>query len=243
LTSLQATLNYGGFEMSVFSRYIQPYVEKAKPLVIDSGVVRAKNQYRLYLSTGEVITCTVLSPNAQITPKDVAFTRSDYEIGLSCATSGEILGEEYQLLGTTDGFVVRENVGASFDGKSINSVLRLPFTSLKLPANKKRFRKLVIEIDTPQLTTLHFKELFDYADGYYAAGSNDYTQAFGGGGQWNTSEWDTFQWSLPIQTQAEANISGVGRNMSLLIWHESALDESFNLQGILIHYSVLGMTR
>jgi hypothetical protein len=214
-----------------------------KSSVIDSRVVQAKNQYRLYASNGVVMTCTILSPNPQITPIDVAFTRSFYETAIACCGGGEILGEEYLFFGTTDGYVMREDVGASFDGDPIPSVLRLPFTSLKSPSNKKRFRKLVIELDAPQLTTISFKELFDYADGNYAAGINQTAEAYGGGGQWNVSEWDTFQWSLPVQTQAEANIAGVGRNMALLIWHESALDEAFTMQGLLLHYSILGMTR
>lgn len=243
LTSLQATLNFGGFEMSVFSRYVKPYLDQMTPAVIDSRVVRSKNQYRLYASNGIVLTCTVMSPNPIITPQDVAFTRSYYGLNIACVGGGEVNGEDVYLFGTDDGWVMREDVGASFDGVAIPSVLRTPFWSFKSPSNKKRFRKLIIEIDTPQQTDIYFRELFDYADGNYQPSINMATTAYGGGGQWNVDGWDTFQWSLPVQTQAEQNISGVGRNMSLLLWHESALDEAFSLKGLIIHYSILGLAR
>lgn len=243
LTSLQATLNFGSFEMSVFSRYVKPYLDALIDSVIGSHTVRSKNQYRLYSSSGVVMTTTLLTPNPQITPKDVSITRSDYGVTIHTVGEGTIDGEDYLFFGTDDGFVMREDVGTSFDGEVIPSVLRIPFVSLKSPSRKKRFRKLILEIDAPQETTIYFRQLFDYADGTYNGSINYSTVARGGGGQWNLDEWDTFRWSLPVQTQAEANIDGVGRNMSLLIWHESAGDAPFFMQGIVLHYSPLGLSR
>lgn len=243
LSSLQATLNFGSFEMSILSRYVQPYLQGLLGSVVGSRVVRTKNQYRLYFSTGIVLTVTVLTPNAQITPADVSITRSDYETTISCLGGGEIDGEEYLLFGTSDGYVMREDVGTSFNGAAIYSIMRTPFWSIKAPSNKKRFRKLTLEMDAPQETTINFKQIFDYSDGNYASSVNQSAVAEGGGGEWDNDNWDQFYWSLPVQTQAEANVDGVGRNMSLLMWHESAVDESFGVQGLLVHYSTLGLTR
>jgi hypothetical protein len=243
LTSLQATQNFGSFEMSIFSRMVKPYLDAMLPTIIGSRVVRAKNQYRIYSSTGVLLTFTILTPNSVIEPRDVAVTRSDYSANVSCVGAGTINNSEVMFFGTSDGWVMREDVGTSFDGVEIPSVVRLPFYSYKSPSNKKRFRKLVLELDAPSQTTINYRQLFDYADGNYTPSINFSTDVQGGGGQWDVDEWDTFLWSMPVQTQAEANVSGVGRNMSLLIWHESALDAPFNLQGILVHYSVLGMAR
>ena len=243
LTSLQATLNYGGFEMSVFSRYVKPYLDGMMLSVVDSRVVKAKNQYRIYASNGVVLTATLLTPNPLVRPEDVSFTRSFYERGITCVGGGEINEEEALFFGTTDGYVMREDVGASFDGQPIASVMRTPFWSFKSPSNKKRFRKIVLEISTPQLTDIYFRELFDYGDGNYSPSIIFSASAYGGGGQWNVGDWDEFQWSLPVQTQAEKNVAGVGRNMSMLIWHESALDEAFSLKGMVVHYAQLGLAR
>jgi hypothetical protein len=243
LTSLQATQNFGSFEMSIFSRMVKPYLDAILPYIIGSKVVRTKNQYRIYSSTGVVITVTVLTPNAVITPEDIAVTRCDYNTAISCSASGTIDDAEVLFFGTTDGYVMREDVGTSFDGVEIPSVTRLPFNSFKSPSNKKRFRKLVMELDAPSQTTLNFRQLFDYGDGKYAPSINQSSSVQGGGGQWDVDSWDTFLWSMPVQTQVEANVAGVGRNMALLIWHESALDEPFNIQGLLVHHSILGLAR
>ena len=243
VTSLQATLNYGGFEMSVFSRFVKPYVDAMRSSVVDARVVQSKNQYRMYASNGIVLSCTIMSPNPQIAPGDVAFTRSSYGVNVSCVGGGEISGEEYLLFGTDDGYVMREDVGASFDGDLISAVIRTPFWSFKSPSNKKRFRKVVMELESPQITTINFRELFDYADGNYQPSINFSTTAYGGGGQWDSDEWNTFQWSLPVQTQAEQNVAGVGRNMGLLLWHESSIDDPFSLKGVVVHYSILGLAR
>ena len=246
ITSLQATQAFGSFEMSVFSRLVKPYLDQTRSFIVGSSVIRSKNQYRLYASNGVVLTTTILSPNPQIQPQDVAITRSDYNpaltpIEITSAWYGTINGEEYQFFGTGDGMVMREDVGASFDGAEIPSAARLPFASYKSPSQKKRFRKLVLETDAPQITTIYFRQVFDYGDDTYMPSINSTAQ--GGGGQWNVDTWDTFQWSLPIQSQAEANIDGVGRNMSVLIYHESSLDDAFNIKGLLVHYSPLGLAR
>ena len=44
-------------------------------------------------------------------------------------------------------------------------------------------------------------------------------------------------------SHGEVNIDGVGRNVSFLIWHESATDLAFSMQGLMLQYSVLGLTR
>jgi hypothetical protein len=206
-------------------------------------VIKGKNQYRLYTRSGDILTCTLLTPNPQVLPSDVGFTRSGYLHQITAIGGGVIGTEDVFFFGTSDGYVMREDVGPNFDGNTIAAVLRLPFASFKSPSNKKRFRKLVLELDAPQTTVVNFRELFDYADGTYNASIPQTAIAFGGGGQYDASSWDNFRWSLPAQTQAEANISGVGRNMALLIWHSSALDDSFIMQGLVIHYTVMGLTR
>ena len=243
LTSLQATLNFGAFEMSVFSRMVKPYLDPMLSRIVSARVCKTKSQYRMYFDNGEVLTCALLTPNAQVTPQDVAFTKSIYKHIPSCTYSGQLVGEEALLFGTTDGYVMREDVGNSFDGQNIDSAIRLGYTSLKSPSNKKRFRKMLLETTATNQTEIYFRQLFDYADGNYEPSIQYSTNALGGGGYWNTDEYDTFRWSMPAQGTAEANIDGVGRNMSLLIWHSSALDKSFNLQGIILHYSTMGLAR
>jgi hypothetical protein len=243
LSSLQATLNYGSFEVSSFSRLVKPLIDQLLNLVVSSRVVRSKNQYRLYTRSGDVLTCTVMTPNPLIQPQDVSFTRAKYAHGVTCTGWGQLNNEDAYFFGTTDGYVMREDVGASFDGGDVQAVMSLPFSSFKAPSNKKRFRKLILEIDAPQTTEINFRQRFDYADGTYGSSQTQIAEAIAGGGIWGDAEWGAFRWGMPTKTNAEANVSGVGRNMSMLIWHTSALDNAFALQGLLIHYSMLGLSR
>lgn len=243
LTSLQATLSFGSFEMSVFSRMVHPFIEAVKSTVIGCRVLRGKSQYRLYNNDGKVLICTVLTPNAQITAQDVSFTKLEYPHHPTCAYSFEVAGEEFHVFGTDDGWVMREDVGTSFDGATIDSFLRLPYHSFKSPSSKKRFRKLVLETTAEYGTTVYFKQQFNYGDDYYN-GSIVYSATSSvGGGYFDVDQWDTFRWSAPQQNTVEANIDGVGKNMSLMLWHSSAVDMAFNVQGLIYHYSPMGLAR
>lgn len=243
LTSLQATINFGSFEMSIFSRMVQPYLSSVMDLVIGCRVLRSKSQYRLYASDGRVLICSVLTPAAQIQPNDVAFTKLEYLHNPTCAYSFEMSSEEFHAFGTDDGWIMREDVGTSFDGQAIDAVFRLPYHSFKSPSNKKRFRKVTMETTASYTTNIYFRQSFDYDNGDYEPSIQYHTTGQSGGGYYDVSEWDTFRWSMPSQGTAEANIDGVGRNMSLLIWHSSSIDPAFNIQGLIYHFTPMGLAR
>lgn len=244
LTSLQATQNFGDFEPSIFSRNVKQMLDVYSARIVGSRVAKTKFQYRLYADDGVRLSATVLTPDALVRPQDVAFTRQQYAHLPTCTAYGDMNdGSEGLFFGTRDGWVMREDVGTSFDGDAISAVMRLHFNHLKSPANKKRFRKLDVELESPGTALIRFLQQFDYSDGFYPASLTHGALALGGGGQWDASGWDTFLWSMPVMTKAEANIDGVGRNMGLLIWHESATDAPFTLQGLLLQYSILGMSR
>lgn len=244
LTSLQSTQNFGDFEPSIFSRDVKPMLDAYTTKIVGSRIAKTKFQYRLYASDGTRMTATILSPEAVIRPQDVAFTRQQYPDAAVCVAQGDMEdGTEGLFFGTANGYVMREDVGTSFDGAEIGSVMRLHFNNLKSPANKKRFRKLDIELDSPGAATILFRQQFDYGDGNYSPSLTNEAVTTGGGGQWGVSGWDEFRWSLPVFTKAEANIDGVGRNMGLIVWHSSASDQPFILQGLLLQYTVLGLAR
>ena len=244
LTCLQASQKFGGFEPSIFSREVKPMLDALSKSVVSSVFCKSKFQYRMYFAGGQVLTATVLSPDADIQPGDVAFTNQTYLHNPSCNASGSMPnGEEGLFFGTDDGFVMREGVGTSFDGESIESYLRLHFNLLKSPENKKRYRKISIEMDAQSMVEIKFQQQFDFDDGYYMPSINRSINGLGGGGQWDVSDWDNFLWSVPFRSVAEANVDGVGKGMGLTMWHQSDFDQSFNIQGIILQYSVLGMSR
>ena len=242
--SLQATQSYGGYESATFSRDVSPILSDLRPRIIAATGHKTSQQYRIYGSDGQILVCTVTTPESIISPSNVSFSLSRYNITLTCASTGEMPDfTEASFMGTATGFVMREGVGTSFDGAIIDSILRLPFSHMKSPSNRKRFRKLILELSAPQTVTVNFKQSFDYADGFYQDTTAQSALTYGTGGEFNVSSWDQFNWSQPLQTQSEVSISGVGRNMSLLLWHSSSTDVAFALQGLILHYSILGLVR
>lgn len=245
IKSLQATQAYGNYETSTFSGDVSITLNALRPTLIGAIGNRTSQQYRLYSSTGDVLVGTVMTPAAAITQKDVSFTPSKYLHGISCVASGELSdGSEIVLFGTTDGYVMREGVGTSFDGEPIISSLKLPFFSYKTPSRKKRFRKIAVEVLTDEALTVMFKQHFDNLDGNYPTSENLLAPTVAANGFWDVAAWDLFTWtSNSSQGQSEVNVMGIGRNMALLFWHESATDSPFTLQGAVVHYSLLGTVR
>lgn len=244
LTSLQAVEAFGDFQDADFSRKVKPYLTGARiELAVAGRSNRSKNQYRLYFSDNDVLTLTFHSPDPVVQPDGVAITRQEYSHTPTCVFSGDMSDGEGIFFGTSDGYVMREDKGTSFDGGNIQAAIRLPFNQYKSPASKKRFRKLVLEMYAQDDLTVNFLQLFDFADGNYRSSVSQSSSVYGQGFQLSVSELSESRLGVPIVTQAEANVDGVGRNQSLLFWNASATLRPFVLQGMLTHFTVLGMTR
>jgi hypothetical protein len=244
LVSLQSTQSYVNFESANISKPIKPLMDRFLLRIVGAKSHKGKNLCRIYFDDGSGVNATMFEPSALIDPKYIAFTRFQYDHIPVCLARGEKAdGTEVHYFGTEDGWVMREDSGVNFDGGMITAAFRMPFINLRSPSNKKRFRKIVIEADAPRTMTLNFRQLMDYADDYYAAGIVQGGNMNAGGGTYDINEWDTFIWSAPLVSQAETNIDGVGRNMSILVWHEDDFTPSFTVQGMLLHYSILGIAR
>jgi hypothetical protein len=244
IKSLQAMQAYGGYEASTFSRDIVQAYASISTKIVGAAPQSESQQYRLYCNDGAVLVGTIITPNAAVTPNDCSFSLLDYDRVISCVAGGlSASGEGAIFFGTDNGYVMRDGVGTSFDGDVIISALMLPFNHFKAPSNHKRFRKVIVELAALRSIDISFKQVFDYSDGEYPSSINQVMTAMGEGGIMNISKFNECMFSMPVQAQGEADLSGSGRNMSLLIWHESAVDPSFVLQGVLIHYSINGMVR
>lgn len=243
MVSMQAADTYGSFEPAICSRDVKPLLDSKLKMVVGARLVRVKYQYRMYFSDGSILSACILSPAAAIQPKNVSFMRMERPHKVSCLASGSISGEDWMVFGTDDGFVMREDVGSSFDGAVIESALSLHFNHFKSPAQKKRFYKMTVELDSADAVQIRFKQLFDLSDGFYSDSVAYSAASPGAGGRWDVNSWDSFYWSLPSANQVEANVDGVSKNMGLVLWHESAIDAPFTIQGLLTQFKTMGLSR
>lgn len=236
LTEMGAVQNFGDFATNTFSQHIQPLLKAKRATVTTSQVIKEKSQYRLYFDNGTGLICTF--DGARL----AGITTLRFPHVVRTAFSGETsAGAETILFGSDDGWVFQLEKGTSFDGAFVTAFLRLPFNHFKSPRTKKRFRKLILELESQLESSLFFSPDFNYGSNTVPAYS--VAEIEGGGGYWNIADWDEFVWTSQTVAQAESSITGIGINMGLYIYTHAVWEAPHLLQGVLIHYSHLGLAR
>lgn len=233
LTSVQRSQAYGNFESGTISRVIQPLLDGRKDGALESCVVRRTNQYRLFFADGSFLIAYL--PGNDSLPE---FMLCQYPVPVRCLCNAEGTdGDEVLLFGSDDGMVYEAEVGNNFDGQPISSFIRLPFNHAKSSRIRKRYRRGQLDLQTQGALTLLFAAEIDY-------GSPDALQPrtftndaiFGGGGYWETADWDEIYWDAQVISNAQFDLDGTGVNLSLSFIHESAVTPPFTLHSIQIDY-------
>lgn len=242
VTIMAPVQEYGDFGTKLISTPIKPYLDR-KSTYSSSVVSQAKSSYRLFFPDKEGINLTIKNG------KVIGFTRLKYDHAILCTSSANRL-----FFGSEDGYVFEMDKGTSFDGDSIDAFLRTAYNHFKTPQHKKRFFKLVLEMEGRG--TLYFSQDYTYGDeqiltdtegysytiyrpqGYYQA-----VDIFAGGGAWDVDNWNEFVWSGPLIESAEAWLDGSGLNMAITIASTGTYEEPHTIQGAIVHYSIRGMQR
>lgn len=237
VTNLKATQAFGDFSHSTISIPISPLIDTLRPNINASMVVKNKSQYRLFAGKN-VLVATFSST------KLVGWTRMYLDHNVTCCFSGEDAnGKEKLFFGSDNGFVYQMDIGTSFDGNPINSYLRLPFNHSRSPRHRKRYRKAVLELDLQGATTLQYQAEYDYGSFEVAKPDAQSLALSGGGGYWNISTWNTFNWTEPIISVAEASLTGSGVNIGLIIYSSSSTELPHRIDGVVLHYDVRRIKR
>lgn len=241
LTSMQATQNFGNFESAVFSTDVKKTLDAYRTRVIGSRMAVGNYQYRLYFDDGSNLRFTFLAGGTAVRPSDVSAGLAQYIHTPSCFADGRMAdGQKRMFFGTTDGYVMEEDIGTSYDGTAIFYIMRLPFNHMKAPAIDKQFHKIELEGDSSDPITIYYRVFFDYDDGTFehASGSIEFP---GQGGQFDVDELDTFQFDRPLLSRQELDVDGMGRNVSILFWVETAFARPLTLQGLMTFFTNLGV--
>lgn len=238
LTTIYSSDTYGDYVSNTISKKIKPYLKQKLSNVQCSVRCRDKGQYRLFFDDMQAI-CLTLDGN-----KTIGYTRFLYDVlPVCCCSTESSTGEEELFFGSTNGYIYQMDSGTSFNGNSVHRFIKTHYNSCKYPSNKKRFRKIVIELDAPVATELDMFIDFSYGDDSEITPSEEELGITEVGGSWDAVDWDDFVWGGPSVSRGIANIEGSGDNFAVIFTSETTYAEPHTLQGIIIHYSVRGLKR
>jgi hypothetical protein len=253
ITSLSRTQSFGNFVGATISQLIQPIISASFPNFNDAAIVRKANQARLYFNDGSCIIVYVPGLGQQNKAWSAIESGVTAQFGyanyptpiLSIWNSEDQNNAEvsYFCLSNADGFVYQDRSGTSFDGAVVTSYVRLAFNNVGTPAVRKYFRRGDLELNSPAQINLKFAADFSYSNAESSSGVSNLVASnipllnvFGGGGFWDSVNWNQFQWDGQVISTARALMPGTGENVSFLIFHQAITDASFILQGLVIHY-------
>ena len=234
IIQLSRTAAFGDFESGSISRNIQKLIDAKMPLAIASTVVRRYNQFWLFFSDGTGLACYPVPGSDSL---EFKVTQINYSKAMTCICNAEdATGNERILFGSDDGFVYEAEKGTSFDGNEIERFIRPAFNHFNSPRVRKRWRKLILEIESEGPLTLSVTPDVNYSSPESPSASTSQLSAYGGGGYWDSSSWDEFVWDAETVSEPQMQLTGTGRNIGLLIHNQSAITRPYILQGVIIHY-------
>ncbi len=232
ITSITATQAFGNFEKATLSRVAQPTVDALRGMVLAAHPVRQRNQYRVVRNDGQVLLMYIDDKGRP------AFTPLQYSFTPTCvAVYEDADGNERIFYGSSDGWVYEIGVGSSFDGTAYQSFAKIYYQNSRSPRVRKRYRRMVLELDAVLYAQIAFTYELSYADSDVPAGRiTDFTSE-GAGGLWDIATWDQFFYDGRDVNTPSLSVEGTGINISLLFYSETDLDFGHTLQSAILHFT------
>lgn len=246
VVQINATRAFGNFQLSTLTRLIQPIIDAKRGLAKASCIVRATNQYRIFFSdgTGIILYMVPAQPDAGGgVAADALGGCMYFDYGssryMNAVTSiVDTSGIERIFAAGSDGYVYELNKGTSFDGSNIQAHLMFAFNSSKSPRNRKHYRRTVLQVTCTNTANVKIGYELDYGSMGVDAGVRSSNQFLGGGSYWDILTFDQFTWDAPYVSEYVIDTCGNGKNISMLIYADNAIDEAYTLHSGIFNYSV-----
>lgn len=238
ITSLAATQNFGNFASNSISALIQPLLAQLALHATTSCVVKDLSRYRLFFDDGQFLSMGI---NGK---KVVGMLFCDYGRPVRTIFAGEAAtGGEMIVFGSDDGYVYQAERGTSFDGQPIAYFLRLAFHYSGSPSRNKKYRWAQFDIACKGPISIQIAADYSFADPNISAEVVKSLTLPGGGAFWNLFNWNQANWGTPLVAPAIIDLEGEGLNVSFLFAGSSAEEESHQLNGVAMHWSMRRMNR
>lgn len=240
VTNLTQTLNYGNFASESISTAVKEWLVTRKGNVIDSCVVKEKNQYRLYFGGGTGMHVTF--NGAQLT----GMMPIQYAHNVVVTHSTEFSdGTEGVFYGDDAGNVYLADDGPSFAGETITAYFKMQFNHCGSPRVLKRFKKVTFECGGGGYADFQLGSELGYGTPEVDTQQLELVDVSFAGSRWDDpgSFWDTGVWDGRVLLPVEVPLDGTEENIGLTVYQSSGIYLGLNFQGALLQYIPRRMKR
>ena len=237
VTQINATKNYGNFEMSTLTRAIQPLIDSKRGLATASCIVRSSNQYRLFFNDGTgLIVYLVAGDNGPIVGAIMPFDTGSTTYMNTVYSCIDEAGLEHVYACGSDGYVYELDKGTSQDGENLTAFFLTAFNSSKSPRTRKRYRRAVIQATCKNTAQVSIGYDLSFGGNEAQVGMMRSSVMVGTGGYWDSFIWDQFTWDAPYVNEYTIDTPGDGRNISIMLINDTAIDEPFTVHSAITSY-------
>lgn len=231
--SMGTSLNFGNFLPAALTMNLRPFIQQRITLASASTLNREKGQYRVFFSDGNGIYMTVANG------KLLGSMPVQYADPVLCCFEGEdAAGNAVAFFGSDNGFVYQFDAGTSFDGDTISASINLVYNSMKSPRILKRFRKASIEMSGEYWAQIQVGYDLGYRNTNIPQGLDSTYETDMRSSYWDSLIWDNFVWDGSDVTPSEIEVEGVAENIGIRIASTSDIVQPFNVNTIIVHYTL-----
>lgn len=234
VTNLTMVQEFGNFRADSISERVRNWLVARKSIVIDSCVIKEKNQLRLFFGGGTGMHITF---DGQ---KLTGLMPIQYAHNVVATHSTELAdGTEAVYYGDDAGNVYLADTGPSFAGQRITAYFKMHFNHCGSPRLKKRFRKIIFECGGAGYADFSAGSELGYGSfdvGTQALALVDVSFA---GGRWDDPSmvWDSGVWDGKILLPVEVPLDGTEENISITVYQSSDTYMGLNFQSALLTFT------
>ena len=231
--SLSKIDEFGNFQDAIINDGVRNLVNRLAPLITTSSINKFRNHYYFFTSTGENL--LVGFSNNEF----IGYFPFDLGRTVLFASTNE---DRSFFTSTTGGFVYHWHTGTSHDGDSILAYLQTSYAFQGNPQARKRYRRVTISLNTFVNVELNIAFAFDKGSGL-TNDSSFTASALGGGGRWDLENWNEILWDGQDVPELISDIDGVGTDISMFLYSDSAELPDFVMEDIIYEYSARSLKR
>ena len=212
--------------------------EDIDPETLSTVVLRKKSQFR-FLSPDNVI-FGIIGGLRQTSDQGIKMEFSQlYDIAVTCADSGYIGANELVVHGTSDGKVMQQEVGSSFNGLNILSVYQTPHYYFQDPTLRKNFYSITTFLRSEGSSNIVFSVSYDFDDTTKAYNPENYSiSTEGAAAYYNEALYDAAAiYDGNPSPLEKTSFSGSGLSVAFK-YVTNDTNASHTIQGFVLNYGV-----